>query len=104
MGVRVLHNRVLLKHLEEVRDELWLPDSAGFLQRAVVMEVGAACEYVHRGDVVMFKQDEALKMRVRLEALGLEGSDDASADAEETVFLVPESGVYLVLEAAPVPF
>jgi hypothetical protein len=114
-----LGNRVLLKHLEATRDELWLPESAGFLQRGVVMVVGEAARYVASGDVVMFKVDEALRMRVPVddptraptpvrslgwlpaELLGEALPPAAQGIAnEETLYLIPEPGIYLILEQA----
>lgn len=111
-----LGDRVLLKHLESTRDGLWLPDSAGFLQRGVVTEVGELVRWVGKGDVVMFKTDEAVAMRVPIDdpmrvpapsktpMVGwlppeLTPPPDAPTVAdEETLYLVSEPMVYLILE------
>lgn len=109
-----LHDRVLIKHLESGRDQLWLPDDAGFLQRGLVMEMGEDVKFLHQHDVVMFKTDEALRLRVPIDVPDPRGAfarygpmdpagqelEPAGAEpsVEETLFLIPELGVYLILE------
>lgn len=112
-----LHDRVLIKHLESGRDQLWLPDDAGFLQRGLVMELGEDVKFLRQHDVVMFKTDEALRLRVPIDvpdprgAFARYGVMDAAGtqiepaelepeSTEETLFLIPELGVYLILERA----
>lgn len=89
--MRPLHDRCLIKHLDSERDALWLPDSAGYLQRGVLVEVGECAEHVTKGDVVLYRADEAMRIRVPLEGGG-----------EEELFLVGEPGIYVVLEDARV--
>jgi hypothetical protein len=110
-----LHNRVLIKHLPEPRDGIWLPDEAGFLQRGIILEIGQDVRYCLQHDVVMFKTDESLRMRVPIEQRDPRGAfakhGAMSVDEQplpvnqtgsdtETLFLIPEEGIYLILERA----
>lgn len=119
-----LGDRVLLKHLEATRDGIWLPPEAGFLQRGLVMEHGEDARFVRKGDVVMFKTDEAVSMRVPIEDGELDPRrmvpiprdldvidvdtqapmpDAPRVANEETLYLCSEPMVYLILERGPEP-